>query len=133
MLLILQQIAAAASEKPDDSPGAALAWKAQQIIHTRYHLPVSASMLAKELHCNADYLGRVYRHVFRVTLTEAIHKTRIRHATALLSEGLLSVDAISAQCGFDDVGYFRRIFKRASGMTPSDYRRIYARVHINTA
>lgn len=50
--------------KPDDSPGAALARKAQQIIHTRYHLPVSASTLAKELHCNADYLGRVYRHVF---------------------------------------------------------------------
>ena len=51
LLLILQQIAAAASEQPVDSPGNALAWKAQQIIHTRFHLPISASTLAKELHC----------------------------------------------------------------------------------
>jgi hypothetical protein len=39
LLLILQQVSAAAGEQPADSPGNALAWKAQQIIRTRFHLP----------------------------------------------------------------------------------------------
>ncbi len=64
LLLILQQISAAAGEQPVDSPGNALAWKAQQIIHTQFHLPICASTLAKELHCNADYLGRVFPRRF---------------------------------------------------------------------
>lgn len=73
LLLILQQISAAVSEPPADSPGNALARKAQQIIHTRFHLPISTSTLAKELHCNTDYLGRVFRGAFQLTLTEALH------------------------------------------------------------
>ncbi|VEB52384.1 transcriptional regulator [Salmonella enterica subsp. enterica] len=48
-----------------------LAWKAQQLIRTHYHLPLSSAVLAKELHCNVDYLGRVYRRVFHLTLTES--------------------------------------------------------------
>ncbi len=40
LLLILQQISAAAGEQPADSPGNALAWRAQQIIRTRFHLPL---------------------------------------------------------------------------------------------
>ncbi len=134
VMLILWEIthSRAVGEAHSDS-SAVLASKADALIRARYQQPISASTLAAQIGCHPDYLGRAFRSVYKHTLTEAIHKIRIRHATALLSEGLLSVDAISAQCGFDDVGYFRRIFKRASGMTPSDYRRIYARVHINTA
>lgn len=133
LLLILQQIAAAASEKPDDSPGAALAWKAQQIIHTRYHLPVSASTLAKELHCNADYLGRVYRHVFRVTLTEALHRQRVRAAEKLLISDSLSLTEVASQCGFNDVGYFRKIFRKHTSLTPAAWKRRYCKEYINSA
>jgi YesN/AraC family two-component response regulator len=48
------------------------------MIGTHFHLPISASLLAKELHCNVDYFGRVYRRSgFRLTLTEAIHRQRV--------------------------------------------------------
>jgi hypothetical protein len=45
-----------------DEAGAAMAWKAKQLIRTQFHLP-STSKLARELHCNADYLGRVFRRL----------------------------------------------------------------------
>ena len=108
LLLILQQVSAAAGEQPADSPGNALAWRAQQIIRTRFHLPLSASTLAQELHCNADYLGRIYRHVFRLTLTEALHRQRVRAAEKLLISDSLSLTEVAMKCGFNDVGYFRR-------------------------
>ncbi|HEM8820354.1 TPA: helix-turn-helix domain-containing protein [Raoultella planticola] len=133
LLLILQQLSAAASEQTTDSPGNALAWKAQQIIHTRFHLPVSASTLAKELHCNADYLGRVYRHVFRLTLTEALHRQRVRAAEKLLISDSLSLTEVAMKCGFNDVGYFRKIFRKHTSLTPAAWKRRYCKEHINSA
>lgn len=133
LLLILQQISAAAGEQTPDSPGNALAWKAQQIIHTRFHLPLSASTLAQELHCNADYLGRVYRHVFRLTLTEALHRQRVRAAEKLLISDSLSLTQVAMKCGFNDVGYFRKIFRKHTSLTPAEWKRRYCKEHINSA
>lgn len=133
LLLILQQISAAASEQPADSPGNALAWKAQQIIHTQFHLPISASTLAKELHCNADYLGRVFRSAFRLTLTEALHRQRVRAAEKLLISDSLSLTEVAIKCGFNDVGYFRKIFRKHTSLTPAAWKRRYCKEHINSA
>lgn len=127
LLLILQQISAAASEQPADSPGNALAWKAQQIIHTQFHLPISASTLAKELHCNADYLGRVFRSAFRLTLTEALHRQRVRAAEKLLISDSLSLTEVAIKCGFNDVGYFRKIFRKHTSLTPAAWKRRYCK------
>ena len=133
LLLILQQISAAASEQPPDSPGNALAWKAQQIIHTQFHLPISASTLAKELHCNADYLGRVFRSAFRLTLTEALHRQRVRAAEKLLISDSLSLTEVAMKCGFNEVGYFRKIFRKHTSLTPAAWKRRYCKEHINSA
>ncbi|MGX9363145.1 helix-turn-helix domain-containing protein [Pantoea ananatis] len=133
LLLILQQLAAPAlHEDVVDSPGVDLAWKANQLIRTQYHLALSTSTLAKTLHCNADYLGRVYRRVFRLTLTEALHRQRILMAEKLLIGDKLPLTEVARQCGFNDVGYFRQIFRKHTGLTPASWKRRYCREHINS-
>lgn len=134
LLLILQHLSLSAQhQEPKDEGGAALAWKAQQLIHTRYHLSLSTSILAKELHCNADYLGRVYRRVFHLTITEAVHRQRVRSAEKLLSNHARSLKEVAEQCGFTDVGYFRQIFRKHTGLTPAVWKRRYCKEHINSA
>ena len=115
-----------------DGQSAILAGRADAIIRTNFHLDISASTIASQLGCNPDYLGRVFRNHFHCTLTDAIHTRRIRHATNLLMEGRLTIDQISDQCGFTDSGYFRRIFKRETGISPKAYRSLHQRLHINT-
>ncbi|WP_416412045.1 helix-turn-helix domain-containing protein [Pantoea sp. App145] len=133
LLLILQQIAAPGpQESADDSPGIALAWKAHQIIRSRFHLPLSTAVLAKELHCNADYLGRVYRRTFRLTLTEAIHRQRVLAAEKLLISNSLSLTEVARQCGFSDTSYFRQIFRKHTGLTPAGWKQRYCKEHINS-
>ncbi|MGV6481437.1 helix-turn-helix domain-containing protein [Pantoea agglomerans] len=133
LLLILQQITAPGpQENTRDSPGLALAWKAHQIIRTQFHLPISTSTLAKELHCSADYLGRVYRRTFRLTLTEALHRQRVLMAQKLLINNSLSTTEVGRQCGFNDTSYFRQIFRKQTGLTPAGWKRRYCREHVNS-
>lgn len=133
LLLILQQLAVAASgDIVREEPGVALAWRAQQLIRTRYHLPLSTSQLARELHCNPDYLGRVFRRVFNMTLTASIHRQRILAAEKLLIGDSLSLREVALRCGFNEAGYFRQVFRRHTGMTPAGWKRRYCKEHINS-
>ncbi|MGC3998006.1 MAG: AraC family transcriptional regulator [Anaeromyxobacter sp.] len=136
-LLILLMLCEVTASRPASarSDGAAqlLAARADTLILSRFNELLSASSIAADLGCNPDYLGRVYRSTHGRTLTEAIHDRRIRHATRLLAEGRETIDEVARQCGFEDAGYFRRLFKRMQGMTPHAYRRLYVRVHVNTS
>ncbi|WP_253380957.1 AraC family transcriptional regulator [unidentified bacterial endosymbiont] len=133
LLLILQQLSLSTEyDDKTDEAGAAMAWKAKQLIHTQFHLPLSTSQLAKELHCNADYLGRVFRRTFHLTLTEAIHRQRVRAAEKLLLNDSASLSEVARRCGFNDVGYFRQIFSKHTGLTPAVWKRRYCKEHINS-
>jgi AraC-like DNA-binding protein len=37
----------------------------------------------------------------------------------------MPVDEISVQVSYDDTSFFRRLFKRRTGLTPSQYRRMF--------
>lgn len=133
LLLILQQLSLSPGyEEKADEVSAAMAWKAKQLIRTQFHLPLSTSQLAKELHCNADYLGRVFRRTFHLTLTEAIHRQRVRAAEKLLLNDSVSLTEVATRCGFNDVGYFRQIFSKHTGLTPAVWKRRYCKEHINS-
>jgi AraC-like DNA-binding protein len=93
---------------------------------------LSASLIAAELHCHPDYLGRVFRKIFNCTLTEAIHRRRLQQARKFLLETVDTVDSIAQQCGFEETAYFRRLFKRHEAISPRAFRQMYARVHVNT-
>ncbi|MDN8600862.1 helix-turn-helix domain-containing protein [Citrobacter sp. S2-9] len=134
VLLILQQLTCSAQQRENNNDaGSVLAWKARQLIRTQYHLALSTAILAKELHCNADYLGRVYRRVFHLTLTEAIHRQRVREAEKLLISDACSLKEVAELCGFNDVGYFRQIFRKNTGLTPATWKQRYCKEHINSA
>ncbi|SIT44621.1 AraC family transcriptional regulator [Paraburkholderia ribeironis] len=110
-----------------------LAASADRLIRTHFHQAVSASSIAHQLGCNADYLGRIFRSVYGKTLTDAVHERRILYAATLMADGHLTIDQVARQSGFEDSGYFRRIFKRSKGMTPNAFRRLHLRLHVNTA
>lgn len=93
---------------------------------------LSTARIAAELRYNPDYLGRVYRASTGHSITDAIHRLKIKEARALLARNELTVLEVADACGFRDVGYFRRVFKGLVGMTPTRFRQLHAHAHINT-
>ena len=109
----------------------ALASRVEALIGNRFHLDLSTALLAGEMGCCPDHLGRVFKAVTGATVTEAIHHCRINKASQLLIETTLGVDQIGYQVGFNDRAYFRRVFKRLRQTTPSAYRSLHSRATIN--
>lgn len=133
LVLLLQEVSRAWPENVEPGgPGVALAYKARELMTTQYHLPLGASALASRLHCNADYLGRVFRLTFQMTLTDALHKHRVAAAEKLLLANTGNVADVARQTGFNDVAYFRRVFRKLLGITPAAYKKLYCRERINS-
>jgi transcriptional regulator GlxA family with amidase domain len=59
---------------------------------------------------------------------EHVHAIRVERARALLERGALPVDDIGYAVGYEDPTFFRRLFKRTTGLTPAVYRRKYAAI-----
>jgi len=70
-------------------------------------------------------LKRRFKVATGVTLIDRIQHLRIEEAKRLLEEGTLPFDEISYAAGYEDASFFRRLFKRTTGLSPSQYRRMF--------
>lgn len=105
---------------------------AHTYIRMNFDRPITTSKVAAALGYNADYLGRIYRQVYGVPVTEAIHRTRVSKACDFLLDTSLTIEQVAQKCGFSDPDYFRRVFRQYTDISPGDYRKEYSRLHINT-
>jgi transcriptional regulator GlxA family with amidase domain len=70
-------------------------------------------------------LKRRFKSATGSSLIEHLQKLRVEEAKRLLEAGELPVDEISFVVGYEDPSFFRRLFKRLTGLTPSQYRRMF--------
>ncbi len=84
--------------------------------------PLTLQHLSASLNVNRSYLSSLFRRVMGITLTEYVTKRRIDYASELLSNTQYPIKNIAKQAGIPDVQYFSRLFKKNTGLTPSQYR-----------
>jgi transcriptional regulator GlxA family with amidase domain len=70
-------------------------------------------------------LKRRFKMATGTTFIEYLQNLRIEEAKRLLESGPLTVDQISLEVSYEDPSFFRRLFKRSTGLTPSQYRRMF--------
>ena len=91
-------------------------------IDFHYTEELSLRYFAKMFNLSRTYLSDLFRKETGSTLTDFIHQVRLRHAIVLLNSSTLSVTAIATSCGYNDVNYFIRRFKKAYGLSPRQYQ-----------
>jgi AraC-like DNA-binding protein len=135
---LCQLMLLAVAHRPRSAPGAddrvpMLAREAKRLLSRSVEEDVTTSQLARKLRCNPDYLGRLYKRSFGVSIMDDLHAQRIRLAKSFLLDEQLNVNEVAARCGYRDTTYFRRMFRRHVGIAPSRFRDLYSHMHINTA
>jgi transcriptional regulator GlxA family with amidase domain len=70
-------------------------------------------------------LKRRFKIATGSSLIERVQDLRVEEAKRLLEVGTMPVDEISFSVGYEDASFFRRLFKRRTGLTPSQYRRMF--------
>ena len=71
-------------------------------------------------------LKRRFKQATGTTLIDYLQDCRVEEAKRLLEGGAMPVDEISFEVGYEDPSFFRRLFKRRTGLAPSHYRRMFS-------
>lgn len=83
---------------------------------------LSLSSLAEAQGINASYLSALFRRETGETVTDYVNRKRVELAVHLLSTTGLQVQTVAQHCGFADVHYFTKVFKKLTGETPRQLR-----------
>ena len=93
--------------------------------HIRMHLNDRPDLkILADLSClSKDHFIRLFKKEMKITPLLYINKKRIEKAQLRLVTETTPIKEIAYQLGFEDQTYFNRIFKKSTGMTPTNYRK----------
>ena len=88
------------------------------------HRQVTIDEICKNLSYTRSYLFRQFKSVTGQSIMSYFTSLKIKEAKRLLRETDMTVTQISASLAFDNPNYFSKTFKRVSGSTPLQYKKI---------
>jgi transcriptional regulator GlxA family with amidase domain len=74
-------------------------------------------------------LKRRFKQATGLALIDYVQNLRIEEAKRLLESSDQSVDEICFAVGYEDPSFFRRLFRRRTGLAPARYRRVFRPIH----
>ena len=69
-----------------------------------------------------EHITRAFQRFYGETPSDYVNRLRLQHAAWLLQTGEEKVIDILYRCGFNNVSYFNRLFKKRYGLSPREYR-----------
>ena len=101
---------------------------AEQVIrYLKLHLyeRVSISDVCEALNYNKSYIFQQFKKATDCSVMAYFNRMKIERAKRMLRESALSVTEISDRLAFDTPNYFSKTFKRITGYTPLQYKKIH--------
>lgn len=100
--------------------------KLQQIrthLEEHYQEKINLEDLSSRFFISKYHLSREYKKIYGVTIGNDLTAIRISHAKSLLRFTEDPVESIALSCGFQEAGYFIKVFRKSENMTPLEYRK----------
>jgi two-component system response regulator YesN len=118
--------AAGETEPPPQALGAierARAWIAE-----RYREELSMEQAAEHVNLSPFYFSKLFKQHVGETFIDYVTRLRIDRAKELIAgDGELSLKEVCYEVGYNDPNYFSRVFKKVTGLSPTEYRALQQR------
>lgn len=85
---------------------------------------ISVDDICTELHYNRSYIYRQFKKTTENSIMSYFVKMKINKAKELLRNTDMSISDISSKLSFDNPNYFSKVFKKNTGYSPLNYRKI---------
>lgn len=87
---------------------------------------ISLETISAAYYMSPNYFGKFFKRCFGQNFTQYLNGLRLEKACLLLQDTNLPIMEVSLQCGFENLSYFVRLFKKEKGIPPSAYRKKFA-------
>lgn len=95
--------------------------KATQYIQQFYHQEISLQSISSLVHLSKNYFASLFKKEVGESFLEYLTRIRIEKAKSLLTGDLKAGD-VGSLVGIQDPKYFSKVFKKITGVSPSEYR-----------
>lgn len=96
---------------------------AKEYIEQNFKAPMTLEQLAFISNMSVTNFRREWKKIYAEAPMQYRDAIRLDYAKEYLNSGYYTVSEIAEKCGFDDVSYFVRFFKKNVGVTPGEFRR----------
>lgn len=111
-----------------DGSAASQVKKAENFIRQNHHNPrLSLQMVTDHLAVSTSYFSQIFKSETGSTFVEYLTAMRMEKARGILTTSAKRTYEVAYEVGYSDPHYFSSAFKRATGMSPREYREQYRR------
>ena len=91
-------------------------------INCNFTEDITLEHLSNVFYFHKTYLCNMFKTRLSMTFSQYITELKMKKAYSLLATTDLSISRIASLCGYDDSGYFTKVFKKNYDVTPKDFR-----------
>lgn len=99
--------------------------RAKAYIRENYQKQLTLEEVSSIAGFNPTYFSTLFKKQTGEKFTDYLASVRIQAAQQLLMDNELSILSVAEKTGYGDVKYFSKQFKKAMGLTPQEYRKLY--------
>jgi AraC-like DNA-binding protein len=97
--------------------------KALDFMEAHYAEPLTLPLVAKAAGLSVSRLAHVFKAQVGMSITAYLNMVRVNWARYYLTNSSLRVSETAFQVGFGNLSHFNHVFRRATGLSPTQYRR----------
>lgn len=96
--------------------------KMERFIRENFGRDISMQDAARAMNYSDAYFCKLFKQYFSKNFTTYLTEFRMEEAKRLLSEPTVNIKEIGERVGYPDSNYFAKVFKRTTGVSPSEFR-----------
>jgi len=97
--------------------------KAKRFIEENYAKPIQLLDIASFVNLSPSYFHTSFTAAVGISPHDYLIRFRLDAAKRMMWDTTIGMDIIAENCGFTNQQYFSKIFKKQTGLTPSQYRK----------